>query len=389
MSPVLAIAGVEVRRFLRDRSNIFFVFIFPLLLILLLGTQFGSSRAAETRVAIAGGSGTALGTALTEKLEADSLQVAMHTPQAVREQLGRGRADVGLFISAEAADAFDDGRQVELEILTASQASAQASLQEVLASIQALGIERSQLSALEQAGLSGDFAAAALDQAREIIQTPRVDVVDTDSTSQEFRGLGLFDLGAVQQLLLFIFLSSLTGAATLIQARRFGVIPRAMSAPVSSGQAVAGQALGRFGIAVVQGAYILLGTALLFGVNWGNLWLTVLVLVFFSAVAAAGAMMIGSVLDHDGAATGIGIGAGLVLAGLGGCMVPPEFFAEPLQSISWITPHRWAYDALAAIQRRNASFPDILPALGVLAAMAALLLLIGAWLLRRSLRRAL
>ncbi|MFB9857105.1 hypothetical protein [Paenarthrobacter aurescens] len=69
----------------------------------------------------------------------------------------------------------------------------------------------------------------------------------------------------------------------------------------------------------------------------------------FRAVAGAGAMIIGALLDHDGAATGIGIGSGLVLAGLG----------------------------------------DILPSLGVLAAMAAFLLLCGAWLLRRSLQRAL
>ena len=34
MRTALAIAGVELRRFLRDRSNIFFVFIFPLLLVL-------------------------------------------------------------------------------------------------------------------------------------------------------------------------------------------------------------------------------------------------------------------------------------------------------------------------------------------------------------------
>ena len=388
MKAILAIAGVEVRRFLRDRSNIFFVFIFPLLLILLLGTQFGSSRA-ETRVALAGGSGTALESAVTEQLVADGMQVESGTSQVMREQLGRGRADVGLLISVEAAAAFNDGRRAELEILTASQASAQAALQEVKGSLQAISMRHSQLAALERAGLPAEAAAAALAQAREAFQAPRVDILDTDNTAQEFRGLGVFDLGAVQQLLLFIFLSSLTGAATLIQARRYGVISRTMAAPVSSGQTIAGQAVGRFGIASVQGAYILVGTALLFGVDWGNIWLTALVLVAFSAVAAAGAMIIGSLLDHDGAATGIGIGAGLVLAGLGGCMVPPEFFAEPLQSISWLTPHRWAYDALAAIQRRDASITDILPALGVLAAMAAALLLGGAWLLRRSLQRAL
>lgn len=388
MKAILAIAGVEVRRFLRDRSNIFFAFIFPLLLILLLGTQFGSSSA-ETRVGLAGGSGTALLTALTEQLEADGMQVESGTAQVVREQLGRGRADVGLIISNEAATAFNDERRTELEILTASQASAQAALQQVRGSLQAISMRHSQLAALEQGGLAAEAAKSALAQAREAVQAPRVDILDTDNTALEFRGLGVFDLGAVQQLLLFIFLSSLTGSATLIQARRLGVISRTLAAPVSSRQTIAGQAVGRFGIASVQGAYILVGTALLFGVDWGNLWLTALVLVAFSAVAAAGAMIIGSLLDHDGAATGIGIGSGLVLAGLGGCMVPPEFFAEPLQSFSWLTPHRWAYDALAAIQRRDAAFTDILPSLGVLAVMAAFLLLCGAWLLRRSLQRAL
>ena len=49
----------------------------------------------------------------------------------------------------------------------------------------------------------------------------------------------------------------------------------------------------------------------------------------------------------------------------------------------------WAYDALADIQRHEGTLADILPQLGVLAGMAAALLVLGAWLLRRSLNRAL
>ena len=36
-----AIAATNLRRFIRDRGNIFFVFIFPMLLILVLGSSFG------------------------------------------------------------------------------------------------------------------------------------------------------------------------------------------------------------------------------------------------------------------------------------------------------------------------------------------------------------
>lgn len=384
---MVAIATVELRRFLRDKSNIFFVFIFPLMLILLLGSQFGAGSG-QPRVTIAG-PGSGLAQALSAELESSGVDVTSSGADAARADLSRGRTDVGVFLDDDDADAYDAGRPAELDVVMASQSSAQAVMQQVRTAVQAVGLERSQLAALTGAGVPEEQARPALDQAAAQVAVPAVEIVDTGAVVQEFRGLGKFDLGASQQLLLFVFLSSLTGAATLIQARRFGVVGRVMSAPVSSGQIVAGQALGRFAIAFVQGGFIMVGTALLFGVDWGNLWLSALVLVLFCAVSAAAAMMVGSVMDNDTAAAGVGVGGGLVLAGLGGCMVPPEFFPDTLAAISFATPHRWAYEALATIQRHDGSLGDVLPELGVLAGMAAALLVLGAWLLRRSLSRAL
>lgn len=387
MNAMVAIATVELRRFLRDKSNIFFVFIFPLMLILLLGSQFGAGSG-QPRVTIAG-PGSGLAQALSAELESSGVDVTSSGADAARADLSRGRTDVGVFLDDDDADAYDAGRPAELDVVMASQSSAQAVMQQVRTAVQAVGLERSQLAALTGAGVPEEQARPALDQAAAQVAVPAVEIVDTGDAVQEFRGLGKFDLGASQQLLLFVFLSSLTGAATLIQARRFGVVGRVMSAPVSSGQIVAGQALGRFAIAFVQGGFIMVGTALLFGVDWGNLWLSALVLVLFCAVSAAAAMMVGSVMDNDTAAAGVGVGGGLVLAGLGGCMVPPEFFPDTLAAISFATPHRWAYEALATIQRHDGSLGDVLPELGVLAGMAAALLVLGAWLLRRSLSRAL
>ena len=182
--------------------------------------------------------------------------------------------------------------------------------------MQAVATEQRQQTVLENAGVDGAQAAQALKQASASVQPPRLEIVDTDNVSQVFTGLGKFDLGAAQQLLLFVFLSSLTGSTTLIQARRLGVIARVMAAPVTSWRVMAGQSLDRFGIAVVQGGYIMLGTALLFGVDWRNPFLACLILAVFSAVAAAAAMVIGWVLDSDSAASGIGVGLGLVLGAL-------------------------------------------------------------------------
>ena len=387
MRSVVTIAGVELRRFWRDRSNIFFVFVFPMLLVVLIGSQFGGGGN-NGRVAIAGADGE-LRSRLTSALRAQDVQVWYDDEGTVRDELARSRADVGLFLTPADERAFAAGDDVDVPVVVSSQATAQGALQQVRTAVQGVTTRRSQLAALAAAGVPEAEADRALIQAGASAPAPRVSVTDVDEVSQEFGDLGQFDLGAATQTLLFVFLSTLTGASALIQSRREGVLARIVAQPVSAGRAVAGQALGRFSLAMVQGLYLVLGTALLFGVDWGSWPATIVVLAAFAAVASALAMIIGSVMDNEGAATGVGIGAGLVLAALGGCMTPLEFFPATLQKVAHVTPHAWAYDALAEIQRHGGSILDVLPQLGVLVTMAAVLLAVGALTLRRSIDRAL
>ncbi len=386
MRSLAAVAAVELRRFLRDRSNIFFVFIFPLLLVLVLGSQFGGGDSTG-RVGVAGESSD-LRAAITTVLEQDGMAVETAGPEDLLEQVARGRADVGLFIPEGAAAAYSAGEPATLEVVPASQAAAQATQQRVRTAVERVQLDRAQVVALVGHGAGEADARAALQTAREEVAPPTLSVVDVDAAAQEFSGLGQFDLGASSQLLLFVFLISLAASGTLIQARRQGVIARTLAAPVSNGQVLVGYALGRWTIAVFQGAYIMLATALLFGVDWGNPALSLLVLGVFGAVAAGAAMVLGALMDNEAAATGAGIGLGLVLAGLGGAMVPLEIFSDTLRTVALLTPHAWAYEAFAEIQRHDGGLVDIAPQLGMLAAMAAAALLLGAWALRRSLARA-
>ncbi|MFC4554567.1 ABC transporter permease [Georgenia faecalis] len=387
MRAPLTIAGVELRRFLRDRSNIFFVFLFPLLLVLILGAQFGGDGT-QGRVVVVGDA-SSLRTELVAALEDDGVTVTSAGADEATEQVARGRVDAALVVPASAAAAFDDGAEVTLEVVPAAQQGARLAVQQVRTAAAAVATGQGQVRALTQAGLDEAAAQDALAAASTEMAPPTLAVVDVDEVAQEFAGLGQFDLGAAGQTLLFVFLISAAGSATLIQSRRLGVMNRVLAAPVSTGQALAGQALGRFVIALFQGAYIMLTTALLFDVDWGNIALSLLVLAAFAAVAAGAAMVIGAVMDNDGAASGLGVGLGLVLAALGGCMVPLEVFPDTLQTIAHVTPHAWAYDAFALIQRHDGTLAEIAPQLGVLAAMALALLALGTWALRRSMARAL
>ncbi|MGF1596025.1 MAG: ABC transporter permease [Acidimicrobiales bacterium] len=385
MRSVLTVAGVELRRFLRDRSNIFFVFIFPLLLVALIGAQFGEGAAAG-RVAVSGPD-SELRQQLVDELSGDDVRVVSPDWDGALQQLARGRIDVAVRVDESAAAAHAAGNDVRLDVVRGSSTATQVVEQQVRTAVEAIRAEQGQVLALGGVGVDRPSAEAALRQARAEVTRVELEVTSVDEISQQFDGLGQFDFGASGQLLLFVFLSSLAGSATLIQARRLRVVSRMLAAPLSPAQLVAGVMGGRWALAFFQGAYIMVASALLFGVNWGTTWLSLLVLLLFSLVSAGAAMLLGTVMQNEGAAGGLGVGLGLVLAALGGAMVPLEFFPDTMRTIARITPHAWGYEAFAEIQRRDGTLADIAPQLGVLAAMAALLLAAGAWSLRRSLGR--
>lgn len=385
MRTALAVATVELQRFLKDRANAFFVFIFPLLLVLFIGAQFGADQ--NGAVAVSGPAGPLRDDLVAQLADADA-DVSVVDLDAMRELVARGRADIGIELTREAGQAYDAGADLTVRVVLGNQAQSQVVAQQVQTAVDALATTQGQRAALVAAGVAPDAADAALAAARGIVAPAELEVTNVSEIAQEFAGLGQFDYGASAQLLLFVFLNTLSGAATLIQSRRLGVTRRTLAAPVSTMQTIGGQALGRLTIATFQGAYIMAATSLLFDVDWGNLAVALVILVMFALVAAGAAMVLGSVIDNDAAAGGVGVGLGLVLAALGGGMYPLELFPDTLRTVAHATPHAWASEAFAEVQRHDGGLVDILPQLAVLAGFAAVLLLFGAWALRRSLARA-
>ena len=353
----LAIAAVELRRFLKDRSNYFFAFIFPLLLVLLIGAAFGGSSGGT--VAVAGPTG-GLRTGLVDELKGADVDVSVAGADDMRELVARGRADVGVLLTADAARAFEAGDDVTVQVVLGNRAQSQVTAQQVQSAVDALAARAGITAALRTAGADPATADAALAQADKAVHPARLEVTNVSEIAQEFSHLGRYDYGASSELLLFVFLISLAGSTTLIQSRRLGVTRRTLAAPVSTLQLVGGQILGRLVIAAFQGAYIMAASSLLFGVRWGNLGLAILVMVVFALVAAGAAMVLGSVIDNDSAAGGVGVGLGLVLGALGGSMYPLELFPDTLRTIAHLTPHAWASEALAKVQRHDAGLVDVL-----------------------------
>jgi ABC-2 type transport system permease protein len=203
---------------------------------------------------------------------------------------------------------------------------------------------------------------------------------------------GRFDSGASTQLLLFIFLTSVTAAAFVIETRRLGIARRILSTPTSAGTLVAGQLLGRMAVALVQALIIVFGSLIFFGVNWGEPLGTAAVIVAFCLVGTGAAVLVGSLCSNEHQAQPIGFLLGLGLAALGGSMAPLggsmaplEVFPSTARTIAHVTPHAWANDAFSTLLKHGGDLITVLPQIAVLLAFALAAIPLAVWQLRRTL----
>ena len=171
----------------------------------------------------------------------------------------------------------------------------------------------------------------------------------------------------------------------MIETRRLGIARRILSTPTSSRTLVLGQVLGRLALALIQALIIILGSLIFFGVSWGDPLGTAAVVIAFALVGTGAAVLLGSLFASEQQAGPVALLLGLGLAALGGSMAPLEVFPSTARKIAHLTPHAWANDAFTKLLDHGAGLTDVLPQVGVLLAIAAVLLVAATWRLRRTL----
>lgn len=389
MKPV-AIAKVNLVRFFRNRSVVFTVFLLPMLIVLLLGAMQGGASVPKLGF-VALGEDTFTGELLGILEGVGGFEVVQidDESQAVR-QVERGALRAALVVPAGYEATLRSGGDVEIRLVT----RAAQELQGITEMIDAAVTRQSTL--LRSARFAEQKGAGTFDEAlavAEITQTKLPAVIVMASVAGEpfiLAGLGQFDVYAQGMLVLFMFITTLGGAATLVQSRQLRVTQRMFSTPTAVRTMLAGEALSRFTIAIIQGAFIFIGTWLVFGVDWGSPIGSALTIIAFALVSTSGAMLLGAMAKTEQQVSGISTALGLGLAALGGCMVPLAVFSllsDTVYQVAHVTPHAWALEAFQALVAEHAGVADIAGYLGILVGYAAVLGLLATWRLRRVLVR--
>ena len=102
---VLTIAGAALRRFVRERSNVFFVFILPIGIILLVGVQFGGEFLPTVGVHVAPGAGAVAEEIVRVLEEGERVELRSFDDEAALiRAVEQGSVDAGLEVPGDLDD---------------------------------------------------------------------------------------------------------------------------------------------------------------------------------------------------------------------------------------------------------------------------------------------
>lgn len=182
--------------------------------------------------------------------------------------------------------------------------------------------------------------------------------------------------------LLFLMYAVTLGARTLLSERREGTLARMLAAPVTNAQVLGGKVAGIFLGGFVQMAVLILLTTTMFQLNWGNP-LGVLLIIVSAALAATGwGLLIASTASNAGQVSSLGMALTLIFGILGGSFFSTQQMGPLFDTLSRITPNKWALDGFVSLASGDGLSSIAVPVAALLA-MAAILFVVSAVLFRR------
>jgi ABC-type multidrug transport system permease subunit len=197
------------------------------------------------------------------------------------------------------------------------------------------------------------------------------------------RGAQRYQVLVPSLTVMFSFFLALVVSLVFVTERRQGTLRRLQAAPLTRPQILLGKLAPYLALSVFQGVFLMAAGWLLFGMRWGPAdwsllrqaaWL--LPVVLSTSLAATGlALLVAAVTRSEMQVVLYGAVPVLVLALVGGCVLPPEMMPESGRWVRLLTPQGWALEAYREFLTAN---PHHEPNVAVAATACGVLFLFGA-----------
>ncbi len=236
---------------------------------------------------------------------------------------------------------------------------------------------------------SGDFDAANFQaMATDLVTSqsesePLIGInANSGTAEEEDDGFNVLSVLAPGMALFFLMYTVTLGGSSILRERNEGTLGRMQTTPTSSMQILGGKVMGIFLTGVAQVGILVIGSSLMYGIKWGN-WFGVIGLIVSAALAATswGLLIAGAARTQEQVA-GIGTAVMLMFGAISGTFT--QIDNRFINSIGAITPNQWALQGFTKLGLGQ-SLVDVLPNIGALWLMAAVVFTIAAMLFRSKL----
>lgn len=365
MNRILALAGKDLTLLWRDKSAMFWVLVFPLLIAVLFGSIFGGSGgSSKLHLGIADNDNSEISRKLVSQLQ-HSPAVIVQTVKADEASASVRKGALTAYLEipkgfAEGASAFPMGRLPDVSLGVDPSRKAEA------------GILQGVISESVMKAVVGDTPNA--------FGGPPVKTVAV--SSQESVPATAFEVTFPQAILWGLLGVVTTFAISIVKERQQGTFARLLASPMSFGEILLGKGLACFTGCVLVSAALLLVGKLFFGIRIDSPPLMALALLCIG-YCLVGIMMFLSVLGKtEQAVSGSAWGVLMIFAMLGGGMVPVFMMPGWMQSASSASPLKWAVVSIEGAVWRGFSISDAMLPCGILLAVGTIAFFLGVRVLR-------
>jgi ABC-2 type transport system permease protein len=396
----LAMFRVMALELWRDRGALVMAFFLPPLVFLIFSAVFAGSTGENIKLslAVADTAGTPATARLAQALVHDpTLRAEIVTPQTlaeVRRRVHAGLDDAGLVIRSDltakgapililsdpsraVAGPLAQARVQQAMVRTMPDVLLERTITDIRPAIGPLTDDQKESLGFAQDELRADLAKGKSRDLRGMFN--REDVAG----AKKGGGTIVYYAGAVT--ILFALFSAMHGALTLIDERRSGIADRILAGTAGMGPVVNGKFLFLVGQAAVLAAAVFVTAQVVYGapvLEHLDLWaLTTLAAAVCSAGLALGLVSICSTRDQAQMLSTFVI---LILAAVGGSMIPRFLMPPWLQQLGWATPHAWVIDAYQGALWRDEGAGELYKAWLVLGLIGAFGLIIAHLFARRA-----
>ncbi|WP_020617196.1 ABC transporter permease [Paenibacillus daejeonensis] len=356
---VRTIASKEIALQLKDKSVIFWLFVLPIVFIVIFASIFNASGTTSYTVPYYDADGSGQSQQLVGILEGiDGFELETDAERPLQEQLSQiseGRQTMLLVIPEGFGERMMSGEQAEVQLHR--DATQDAAVGPVLGVLEGVAgrYQEEKLRAVMTEYVPGE-AVEGLLAAPVTVNDIREQATENDPIAQIVPGYTV----------MFVFFAMISMITRFLKDRSSGMLSRLQGTTMKPRQYLMGMWIPHILIVFIQSAALLTFGRVVYGLQLGNLLaLSVIVLALAICVTGLG-LMLSMVVGSEN--MGLGLVQIIALGGaiLGGLWFPFEMLPAFVQTMGQFTPQYWAQQGLQDVLLRGAGVGDIWPNLLIL-----------------------